>query len=48
MVYSDNEILLSNIKEGTTNTHSNMDESQKHTEGEKQTLKSLYHMIPFT
>lgn len=34
-VYPHNGILLSKKKERTTNTHNNMDESQKHTEQKK-------------
>ena len=50
MVHPYNEIELSRGKEGTTNTHSNTDESQKHcAEGKKnQTQKSTYGMFPFT
>lgn len=50
MVRSYNGILLGNRKELTTDTHSNTNESQKHTDllkKKKQIQKSTYCTIPF-
>lgn len=47
VVYTYNRIQLLNIKEQTTDTHSDMHESQKYAEPKKPDTKFTYYTAPF-